>query len=72
MSLVLTQPQKLAYRVRVVPHLYILVLSLADVGVEFFPNTLPHIKHFWAWCVDNMVGHSFNGFMIDSDTITEF
>ena len=50
---------------------YILALSLADMGLEFFPIHPSHSEHFWAWCVNNMVGCVFNGSRIGSDTILE-
>ena len=31
----------------------------------------PHAQHFWAWCVDDMVGGPFNGSKVGSDTILE-
>ena len=68
MGLGLTQPQKLTHRVRVVPT-YILYLGTIFSGTYFFPNTPHHAQHFWAWCVDNLVGDPFNGSRLGSDTI---
>ena len=31
-----------------------------------------HAQHFWAWCVDNMMGGSFNGSRINFDIILEW
>ena len=50
----------------------ILALFLDNVRLEFFPIHPFHAQHFWAWCVDNMMGGSFNGSRISFDIILEW
>jgi len=49
----LTEPQKLAHRVRVAPHIFYLGIISSQCGTWIFLNTPPHAHHFWTWCVDN-------------------
>ena len=55
------------YKVRVTStYTLILTLSLVDMRLGVFPNTPPHIQHYWAWYVDNTTSDPFNGSRIDS------